>query len=68
MTQRLKRSKVIIVSHSMFHIRAYCDVVVLVDRGRTTVFNDIEAGIAAYQAKAPANAEANVDTEPQEAA
>jgi len=57
MTERLKRSKVIIVSHSMYHIRAYCDVVVLVDRGRTTVFEDVEAGIAAYQAKAPKLAE-----------
>ena len=62
MPQRLKRSKVIIVSHSMFHIRAYCNVVVLVDRGRTTIYDDVEAGISAYQAKAPAPADA-VETE-----
>jgi capsular polysaccharide transport system ATP-binding protein len=57
MTERLKRSNVVIVSHSMFYIRTYCNVVVVVDRGRTTVYNDIEAGIAAYQAKTPAAAE-----------
>jgi capsular polysaccharide transport system ATP-binding protein len=57
MTERLKRSNVVIVSHSMFYIRAYCNVVVVVDRGHTTVYNDIEAGIAAYQAKTPAAAE-----------
>ena len=42
----------------MFYIRAYCNVVVVVDRGRTTVYNDIEAGIAAYLAKTPTAAEA----------
>ncbi len=53
MSQRLKNANVVIVSHSMFYIRRYCNVVVVIDRGRTTVYKDIEAGIAAYQAKTP---------------
>ncbi len=54
MSQRLQRSNVIIVSHSMYYIRTYCNVVVLVDRGSTTVFKDVEEGIRAYEADIPA--------------
>ena len=46
---RLRRSRMILVSHSMADIREWCDVVVLVDHGRATLYEDVEAGIAAYQ-------------------
>ncbi|HSV68802.1 MAG TPA: ABC transporter ATP-binding protein [Methylibium sp.] len=46
---KLERSNLILVSHQMADIRNYCDVVVLVDQGRTELYEDIEAGIAAYQ-------------------
>jgi capsular polysaccharide transport system ATP-binding protein len=48
-TQRLKSSKLILVSHSMKLIRAMCDVVVHLDQGRATVYEDVEAGISAYE-------------------
>ncbi|MDH4390399.1 MAG: ABC transporter ATP-binding protein [Aquabacterium sp.] len=50
--QRLQRSKVILVSHNVPDIRALCDVVVLVRDGGASVFEDIEDGIAAYNAPA----------------
>ena len=49
LTERLAKSNVILVSHSMADIRKYCNRVVLVDRGNTVLYEDVEAGIAAYQ-------------------
>ena len=49
--QRLAKSKVIMVTHSTGEILRNCDVVVLVDRGNTTLYEDVKAGIAAYQAQ-----------------
>src|SRR5690606_34013689 len=46
--ERLKRSKVIIVSHNMNSIRKMCDVVVHLDNGSATVYEDVREGIAAY--------------------
>ncbi len=51
--QRLQSSKLILVSHNMSDIRQYCDVVVLIRNGCATVFDDIEAGILAYEGKQP---------------
>ncbi len=51
--ERLARAQVILTSHNMSDIRQFCNVVVLLERGRVRVFDDIEAGIKAYQA-APA--------------
>ncbi|MBA3588115.1 ABC transporter ATP-binding protein [Methylibium sp.] len=46
---RLSKAKLILVSHNMADIRQWCDVVVLVKDGTATVFEDVEAGILAYQ-------------------
>jgi capsular polysaccharide transport system ATP-binding protein len=46
---RLAQAKMILVSHSMTEIRQWCDVVVLIKDGTATLFEDIEAGILAYQ-------------------
>lgn len=46
---RLAESKIILVSHNMADIRQWCDVVVLVNNGTATLFDDVEAGILAYQ-------------------
>jgi capsular polysaccharide transport system ATP-binding protein len=58
--ERLKRAKVILVSHNVKDIRQLCDVVVLVRDGTATLFEDIEEGIAAYngpvQSVAPVSA------------
>ena len=47
--ERMKTSKLILVSHSMKLIKAMCDVVVHLDRGTATVDDDVDAGIAAYE-------------------
>lgn len=46
---RLERSKLILVSHNMRDIREWCDVVVLIKKGSATLYEDVEAGILAYQ-------------------
>jgi capsular polysaccharide transport system ATP-binding protein len=49
--ERLKRSKVIMVSHGMADIEKFCDVVVLVDGGNTVLYEDVKKGIEAYQSQ-----------------
>ncbi len=49
LTARLARSNLIMTTHSMADVRQYCNVVVHVDAGRVTVYDDIEQGILAYQ-------------------
>lgn len=46
---RLERANLILTSHNMGDIRQYCNVVLHVDQGRVAVYDDIEAGIRAYQ-------------------
>jgi capsular polysaccharide transport system ATP-binding protein len=48
-TERLKSSKLILVSHSMKLIRSMCEVVVHLDGGKAMVYDNVEAGIAAYE-------------------
>jgi capsular polysaccharide transport system ATP-binding protein len=46
--ERLARAQVILVSHSVADIRAWCDMVVVVRGGRVELFDDAEQGIRAY--------------------
>jgi capsular polysaccharide transport system ATP-binding protein len=46
---RLQKSKVVLVSHNMKLIRRMCNVVVHLDRGHATVYEDINKGIAQYR-------------------
>jgi capsular polysaccharide transport system ATP-binding protein len=47
--ERMKSSKLILVSHSMKLIRSMCEVVVHLDAGKAIVYDDVNAGIAAYE-------------------
>jgi capsular polysaccharide transport system ATP-binding protein len=49
MAARLAHANVILVSHSMADIARYCSTVVLVDGGKTVLYEDVKAGIAAYE-------------------
>jgi capsular polysaccharide transport system ATP-binding protein len=49
MSERLSRANVIMVSHSMTVIRQYCSMVVLVDKGNTVLYENLDDGIKAYQ-------------------
>lgn len=53
LAERLARSNLILVSHSMTDIRKYCDVVVHVDKGTATLYKDVSKGIQAYMQDHP---------------
>ena len=55
--EKLKHAKLILVSHNMKDIQQFCDVVVLVNRGNTTLYTDVKEGIAAYQGRIAAGAQ-----------
>ena len=67
--ERLQNSKVILVSHNMRRIRRMCDIVVHLDGGRATVYEDVLEGIAAYQAAGGVDGKkaAAIDAEEDEA-
>lgn len=50
--ERLQNSKVIIVSHNMKLVKRMCDLVIYLERGRVTLYEDVAEGIAVYQATA----------------
>jgi capsular polysaccharide transport system ATP-binding protein len=47
--ERLKKSKVILVSHNMRLIRQLCDIVVHLDNGKATLYKKVDRGIQAYR-------------------
>lgn len=51
--ERLQHSKLILVSHSMQDIAKQCDVVVLLKDHTATLYEDVKAGIRAYQGADP---------------
>src|SRR5690606_20960404 len=48
--ERLKHSKVIIVTHSMSTVQKMCDLVIHLDHGRAVLYEDVKQGNAAYRA------------------
>lgn len=52
--ERLQHSKLIIVSHNMKMVRRMCDIVIYLDGGRVTLYENVADGIAAYYATADA--------------
>lgn len=48
--ERLQKSKVVLVSHSMNDIKKLCDIVLLVRNGAIHVYEDVAEGIKAYKA------------------
>jgi len=47
--ERLKESRLILVSHSARLVKQLCQAVVHLENGRATVFENVDAGIEAYQ-------------------
>ncbi len=47
--ERRARSRVIMVSHAMRIVRDYCDMGLVMHRGRLTLWEDVEEAIAAHQ-------------------
>jgi capsular polysaccharide transport system ATP-binding protein len=46
--EKLQKSKVVLVSHSMGDIKKLCDVVLLVRDGGVQIYDDVDEGIMAY--------------------
>lgn len=47
---RLQNANVIMVSHSMSQIKRMCDFVVMLEKGKAQLYEDVDEGIAAYNA------------------
>ena len=47
--EKLSNSKVIMVSHNMAEIEQWCDKVILVNSGKTIVYDDVKEGIEMYK-------------------
>ncbi|WP_086235163.1 ABC transporter ATP-binding protein [Campylobacter devanensis] len=47
--EKLSNSKVIMVSHNMAEIKQWCDKIILVNSGMTTVYDDVDEGIEMYK-------------------
>jgi len=48
-TYRRKKNNFIVVSHSMKHIKNYCDQVIVLNDGEFHLYEDVEEGIAAHK-------------------
>jgi len=46
---RVKNANLILVSHNQNDIREYCQMVVVVEDGQATLFEDVETGLEAYR-------------------
>ncbi len=47
--ERVANANLILVSHNQNDIREWCDVVVVVEGGEATLFEDVEEGLKVYQ-------------------
>lgn len=50
LTQKSQSASVIMVSHEMDELRHFCDSAIVLHQGQLTFYNDLEQGIAQYQA------------------
>jgi capsular polysaccharide transport system ATP-binding protein len=48
--ERMEKANVIMVSHSMTQIKRMCDFVVMLEDGKALLYEDVDEGIAAYNA------------------
>jgi len=46
--EKLQKSKIILVTHSMSDVEKLCDTVLLVENGAVKIFENISEGISAY--------------------
>jgi capsular polysaccharide transport system ATP-binding protein len=47
--EKLKRSKIMIVTHNMRRVRRMCDIVLHLDGGQAVLYENVREGIAAYR-------------------
>jgi capsular polysaccharide transport system ATP-binding protein len=49
--EKSKKANIIMVSHDVDEIRMFCDSAIVIENGELTFFNDIDEGIAVYEAQ-----------------
>ncbi|MFP4275506.1 MAG: ABC transporter ATP-binding protein [Paracoccaceae bacterium] len=47
--ERMKKSSAILVTHDMAQVRQFCDAGIVLDRGKLTFYEDLDAAIARHQ-------------------
>lgn len=47
---KVGKANIILVTHGMTQVRTMCDLVILLNDGKATFYNDVEEGIKSYQA------------------
>mgnify|MGYP001438190426 CR=1 FL=1 len=46
---KVGQANIILVTHGMTQVRTMCDLVIILDQGKATIYEDVEEGIAVYQ-------------------
>ena len=46
---KVGQANIILVTHGMTQVRTMCDLVIILDRGKATIYEDVEEGIKVYQ-------------------
>lgn len=46
---KVGQANIILVTHGMTQVRTMCDLVIVLDRGKATIYEDVEEGIKVYQ-------------------
>lgn len=46
---KVGKANIILVTHGMTQVRTMCDLVIILDHGKATIYDDIEEGIKVYQ-------------------
>lgn len=46
---KVGKANIILVTHGMTQVRTMCDLVIILDKGQATIYEDVEEGIKVYQ-------------------
>ncbi|UNM97472.1 ABC transporter ATP-binding protein [Ignatzschineria rhizosphaerae] len=46
---KVGKANIILVTHGMTQVRTMCDLVIVLDKGKATIYDDVEEGIKIYQ-------------------
>lgn len=47
--EKTGKANIILVTHGMTQVRTMCDLVIILNHGKATIYEDVEAGIKVYQ-------------------
>lgn len=47
--EKIGKANIILVTHGMTQVRTMCDIVIILDKGTATIYEDVDEGIKVYQ-------------------